>query len=105
MPFIHPDSMKNVERLPGWHGRFWRSESMGFSHYRIEAGSSVHEHHHNYEEVWVIIEGELEVTVGGETQKAGPGYVAIVPPETTHSVRALTDGIAVVTTHPAHDFI
>jgi unsaturated pyranuronate lyase len=93
------------EPLPGWHGRFWRSESMGFAHYTVDAGSSIHEHHHPNEEVWFVIEGELEVTVAGETQKAGPGSVAVVPPDALHSVRALTSGKAVVANHPVrHDF-
>jgi unsaturated pyranuronate lyase len=105
MPFIHPDMMKTGEPLPGWHGRFWRSENMNFADYTIDAGSSIHEHHHPNEEVWFVVEGELEVTVAGETQKAGPGCVAVVPPDALHSVRALTSGRAVVANHPVrHDF-
>jgi len=104
MPFIQPDVMKAGEPLPGWHGRFWRSESMSFAQYTIDAGASIHEHHHPNEEVWVVIEGELEVTVAGETQTAGPGCVAVVPADAPHSVRALTAGKAVVANHPIrHD--
>ena len=47
-----------------------------------------------------MIEGELEVTVGGETRVAGPGMVAIVPAGVAHSVRALTDGKAIVVDWP-----
>jgi quercetin dioxygenase-like cupin family protein len=105
MAFIDPDSMRTNERLPGWHGRYWRSEHMSFAHYAIDAGSSIHEHHHPHEEVWLVLEGELEVTVAGETQRAGPGCVAVVPPDALHSVRALTSGRAVVANHPVrHEF-
>ncbi len=105
MPFIPPDAMKTAEPLPGWHGRFWRSENMSFAHYKIDAGSSIHQHQHPNEEVWIVIEGELEVTVAGEAQKAGPGCVAVVPPDALHSVRALTNGTAVVADHPVrHEF-
>jgi quercetin dioxygenase-like cupin family protein len=105
MAFIHPDTMRTSERLPGWHGRFWRSEHMSFADYAIAAGSSIHEHHHPHEEVWLVLEGELEVMVAGETQHAGPGCVAVVPPDALHSVRALTSGRAVVANHPVrHDF-
>jgi quercetin dioxygenase-like cupin family protein len=31
---------------------------------------------------------------------ARPGVVAIVPPNTPHSVRALTDGRAIIVDHP-----
>jgi quercetin dioxygenase-like cupin family protein len=105
MPFIHPDSMKTGEPLAGWHGRFWRSEHMSFAHYTVEAGSFIHEHQHPHEEVWLVIEGELEVTVAGETRKAGPGCVAVVPSDAPHSVRALESGSAVVANHPIrHEF-
>ena len=47
-----------------------------------------------------MLEGELEVTIGGETQVAGPGMVAVVPPHTAHSVVARSDGKAIVTDFP-----
>jgi unsaturated pyranuronate lyase len=101
--FIDPEAMKHDERLPGWRGRHWRSDQMSFAHYDIDAGSSIHEHHHPHEEVWVVIEGELEVTVAGETRKAGPGTVAVVPPDALHSVRAITAGKAIVANHPVRE--
>ena len=100
MPFIAPDSMKHDERLPGWHGRHWRSESMSFAHYDVAAGSSIHEHHHPHEEVWVVIEGTLDVTIAGETRTAGPGCVAVIPPDAPHSVRARGPAKALVANHP-----
>ena len=105
MPFLRPDAMKSAEPLPGWHGRYWHSESMTFGHYEIDPGSSIHEHHHLHEEVWLVLEGELEITVAGESQKVGPGCVAVVPPDALHSVRASTRGRALVANHPVrHDF-
>jgi quercetin dioxygenase-like cupin family protein len=98
--FLDPDDLKAAEPLPGWHGRFWRSAHMSFAQYAIDAGASIHEHHHPNEEVWIVVEGELEVTVGGETRRAGPGSVAVVPPDVRHSVRALSAGRAIVANHP-----
>jgi quercetin dioxygenase-like cupin family protein len=66
----------------------------------FEAGAYIHEHRHPEEEVWLPIEGELEVTVDGVTVAAGPGAVAIVPPDTRHSIRALGAGRAIVVDHP-----
>lgn len=73
---------------------------MTFAHYEFDAGSSIHEHSHPQEEVWQIIEGELEITIGGVTKHAGPGFVGIVSPEARHAVRALTNGKAIVTDYP-----
>ena len=100
MPFIDTNELKTIERLPGWKGKYFDSESMTFGHYEFAAGSSIHEHQHPNEEVWNVVEGQLEVTIGGKKQVAGPGCVAIVPPNTAHSVRAITDGKAIVADSP-----
>lgn len=100
MAFIDTNKLKVVERLPGWKGRYFDSNSMTFGHYVFEAGSSIHEHSHPNEEVWNVIEGELEVTIGGVAQTAGPGCVAVVPPDTLHSVKARSNGRAIVVDHP-----
>src|SRR5882724_10926926 len=99
-PFIDTSELKVIERLPGWHGRFFHSPSMTFWHYDFTRGSSIHEHFHPQEEVWEIVDGELEVTIDGVTQMARPGVVAIVPAGVKHSVRALTDGRAIVVDYP-----
>ena len=47
-----------------------------------------------------MIDGELEVTIAGETRVAGPGCAAVVPANATHSVRARSDARAIVVDHP-----
>jgi len=100
MGFIDTGKLKVVERLPGWRGRYFDSESMTFGHYEFDAGSSIHEHSHPNEEVWNVIKGRLEVRIGDEAQVAGPGDVALVPSDTRHSVKALTRGKAIVVDYP-----
>jgi quercetin dioxygenase-like cupin family protein len=100
MPFIDTSDLESREPLPGWEGRYFHSQGMTFGYYRVTAGASIHEHFHPNEEVWHVIEGELEVTIGGETRVAGPGCVAVVPPDTPHAVRALSDGRAIVVDQP-----
>ncbi|HXB67293.1 MAG TPA: cupin domain-containing protein [Candidatus Acidoferrales bacterium] len=100
MPFIDTKNLPVVERLPGWRGRYFDSPSMTFGHYEFDAGSSIHEHFHPQEEVWQIIEGELEITIGGVTQRSGPGSVGIVPPNTPHAVKAISSGRAIVVDYP-----
>jgi quercetin dioxygenase-like cupin family protein len=74
----------------------WRSRTSIFAR-----GSSIHEHFHPEEEVYEVIEGELEVTIDGLAQIARPGLVAIVPGNVRHSVKALTDGRAIIVDSPA----
>jgi quercetin dioxygenase-like cupin family protein len=100
MPFVDTSKLQVIERKPGWYGRYFHSPSMTFAHYEFTQGSSVHEHVHPQEEVWDVIEGELEVTMDGVTQVAGPGVAAIVPPNVPHSLKAITNGRAVVVDYP-----
>ncbi len=73
---------------------------MTFAHYDFKRGSSIHEHSHPQEEVYEVIEGELELTIDGATQIARAGLVAIVPSNVLHSVKALTDGRAIIVDYP-----
>ena len=101
MPFIDTNALDLTEKRPGWFGRIFSSPSMTFADWRFTTGAEIHEHSHEQEEVWQILEGELEVTIGGVTQVAGPGMAAIVPAATLHSVVARTDGRALVADHPS----
>jgi quercetin dioxygenase-like cupin family protein len=100
MPFIDIRSLEAIERLPGWYGRYFHSANMTFAHYDFMRGSSIHEHFHAQEEVYEVIEGELEVTIEGVPQIVRPGVVAIVPADARHSIKALTDGRAIIVDYP-----
>ena len=100
MPFVDTRSLNVMERLPGWFGRYFHSPSMTFAHYDFKSGASIHEHFHPQEEVYEVIEGELEMTIEGVTQVARPGVVAIVPGGARHSVKALTNGRAIIVDYP-----
>jgi quercetin dioxygenase-like cupin family protein len=101
MPLIDTLGLPVNEKRPGWHGRIIHAESMTFAHWDFEAGATIHEHGHEQEEVWRLLEGELELAIGGVSQIARAGMVAIVPPHTPHAVKALTDGKAIVADHPS----
>lgn len=101
MPIVDIVRLKVFERLPGWRGRYFHTANMTFAHYDFSRGSSIHEHFHEEEEVYEVVEGELEVTIDGVTQIARPGLVAIVPSNVRHSVKALTDGRLIVVDYPA----
>jgi quercetin dioxygenase-like cupin family protein len=101
LSFVDVDKLKVTERLPGWRGRYFHAVNMTVAHYEFTRGASIHEHHHPQEELYEVLEGELELTVDGVTQVARPGVAAIVPSNARHSVRALTDGRAIIVDSPA----
>jgi quercetin dioxygenase-like cupin family protein len=100
MTFIDTSKLPAIERLPGWRGRYFDSPSMTFAHYEFDAGSLIHEHFHAQEEVYEVIEGELELTISGVTQRLVPGYVGIVPPNAPHAVKAISSGKLIVVDYP-----
>jgi quercetin dioxygenase-like cupin family protein len=48
-------------------------------------------HRHPWEEIYVVLSGQLEVTVDGSAQIIGAGGAAHVPANTVHSYRNVTD--------------
>src|SRR2546429_2554139 len=84
MPFIDPEKLTPKEPLPGWSGRFFHSANMTFSYYDIAPGTPLHRHQHPEEEVWHIVEGELEMVIGDVTRVVRAGEAAVVPPNTEH---------------------
>ena len=84
MPFLDTTSLPVIQHLPGWHGRYFHSQHMTFAHYDFARGFSIHEHFHPEEEVYEVIEGELEVTIDGVARIAKAGLVAIMPGNVRH---------------------
>ncbi len=100
MTFVDTRSLKVIERLPGWRGRYFHSANMTFAHYEFDRGASIHEHFHPQEEVYEVIQGELELTIDGITQVVRPGVVGIVPSNARHVVKARTNGRAIIVDYP-----
>jgi quercetin dioxygenase-like cupin family protein len=48
-------------------------------------------HKHKWEEIYVVISGEMDVMVNGQTTRIGPGQFAHVPADTPHAYKTLSD--------------
>jgi quercetin dioxygenase-like cupin family protein len=48
--------------------------------------------HRDHEEYFFVLEGEFELTVGGQTVTAGPGSMVFVPRETVHAFKYVGSG-------------
>jgi quercetin dioxygenase-like cupin family protein len=91
MAFFELDELENREIFAGGKGKFLHTENMTFAYWDFKAGAAVPEHSHAHEQVVNMIEGEFELTIDGSTQRLKPGYVATIPPDSSHSGKALTD--------------
>ena len=91
MPFVKLSDQPGREIVPGFTARFVHSEHMTFSYWQVKEGAVLPEHSHPHEQVANLITGRFEMTVAGETRIIEPGMVAVIPPDASHSGRALTD--------------
>ena len=100
MTFIDPSTIPEVEPKPGWHGRFFHSKHMTFAYYEIDGGATLHAHSHPNEEVWHILEGEADLTLGDETRCVRAGQAVVIPAGATHAAAVRHGCRALVVDHP-----
>lgn len=105
MVFLSESDMIQGSPMPGWRGRFFHSENMTFARWTISADAhDLHEHHHEQEEVWNIVEGSIVLVVDGIEKEMIAGTAAVVPPNTPHSARITGSAEVVVADFPVrHD--
>ena len=104
MAVVPASDMLRGSPLPGWSGRFFHSATMTFAHWEIAAGAAdLHEHHHEQEEVWQVVDGELTLVLDGEEHRLRAGDAAVVPPNARHAVRTLGPCRAVVADFPRRE--
>ncbi len=90
MPLITLDTLPVRDLFPGLRARLIHTDRVTHSWVDIDPGASFPEHHHPHEQIVTVVEGELEITVGGDTHVLTPGKVFVIPPHTPHAGRALT---------------
>jgi quercetin dioxygenase-like cupin family protein len=91
------------EFLPGFFGRFVHGEKSTLSFVEIKKGHSLPTHQHPHEQITHILEGELEMTIGGIDYLFTPGSVHVIPGNTPHSAYARTDCKVIDAFSPARD--
>jgi quercetin dioxygenase-like cupin family protein len=83
--------IKPKELVPGITGYYAHGESMTFGYIELKAGSSIPMHQHVHEQITYIIEGELEMMIGGQACLLTEGMYHVIPSNTLHSAIANTD--------------
>ena len=53
----------------------------------MEPHSEVPRHRHPHEQGGIVLEGEMEFTIGEERRRVGPGDAYLIPSNVEHSVR------------------
>jgi quercetin dioxygenase-like cupin family protein len=63
-------------------------------YFELDPGMELPSHTDSAEEVLVVLEGEVEATVGGESGRLSAGGIAVVPAMVPHGARNIGGGIA-----------
>ena len=103
MPFITLDELQTRELVPGFWGKMVHTEGMTFSHWIIKAGAELPVHQHLHEQVSFLVEGTLEFTLDGITERIVPGKLVVIPSNVPHSAKALTDCVVIDVFQPVRD--
>ena len=54
-----------------------------------------------HERAWIlVVDGQVEIEAAGETEKGGPGFLALTDPNERHEVRAISDARLVLVLAP-----
>ena len=69
-------------------------------------GRGAQKHRHPYEEIFVILDGDIEVIVEGEVRMVGGGNIAVIPANSWHEFKNRSDHAALmVNIHPVPKMI
>ena len=90
MYFLNLTDLKEIEPVAGFKARFVHTDHVTMAYWTVTAGATLPQHAHPHEQIASVIEGEFEMTIGGETKVLASGQVAVIPGNVPHSARALT---------------
>ena len=79
------------ELVPGIAGHYAHGTGMSIGLVVIEKGSNLPAHQHVHEQITYILEGQLDMTIGGKECALKAGMYYIIPSNTPHSAIAVTD--------------
>ena len=77
--------------VKGINGHYVHGSDMTFGLIEIDKGSDLAEHKHVHEQITYMLEGQLDMMIGGVAYSLTPGMIHVIPSNTPHSAKAITD--------------
>jgi len=97
------DTVRELILAPGIRARVVNTGNMSVAHVTLDEGAVLPEHAHHNEQVVNVLEGELELTVAGETHVLARGRVLVLPPMVPHGGRAVSACYVIDVFHPTRE--
>ena len=88
--------MQNIQDIssrllvPGILAKLVHGDKCSLSIVEIEKGTTMDVHQHMHEQITYILEGQLEMVIGGEKMSMPAGSVHVIPSNTPHGAYATT---------------
>jgi quercetin dioxygenase-like cupin family protein len=89
MPFHNLSELEEREVLKGIRMSSVCGEKVMVTFFEFEPNAIVPEHKHPNEQISVVLEGEMEFTLGEERRLMKKGDIVVIPSELEHSARIL----------------
>ena len=90
------DELAADEPYPGLQRRAFDSAGATVTEYRFEPGARFPIHKHPQEQITLISEGDVEMTIAGEVSRLGPGAWSVVGPDVEHGITAGSEGARIL---------
>ncbi len=87
MAVYNPADRTPKELFPGAVARTFLGEQLLLSYLDLAPGAFIPPHSHPHEQAGIVLEGEFEFTIGGETRVVKTGELFIIPGGVEHSVK------------------
>ncbi len=84
--FYELRDLSNIPLLNGVTMKAVYGDKSSVAFVDLPAFSRIPLHHHSSEQIGIVLDGEIEYTVEGETKVCGKGSMFIVPPNANHSL-------------------
>jgi quercetin dioxygenase-like cupin family protein len=94
--FYDVASLPGFNPAPGIQMNVMTGGAMMANWVRIEPGAGVPTHAHPHEQIGLVLEGTIEMTIAGETRTLSPGHAYTIPGHLPHSAVGGPNGCLVV---------
>jgi len=90
MSFFDVHRLPPIAAGPGITRRAVYLDNVMMTFFEFEPGTAVPEHQHPHEQITLVLEGEMEFTLDGQTRTLQAGEGVTIPPDVRHGAHILS---------------
>jgi quercetin dioxygenase-like cupin family protein len=93
------DDVRQLPLRPIWDGikaRIVHGERLLLGVVELDPGAVAQEHHHEHEQLGLVISGAVMFRIGDETRELGPGEMYTIPSNVQHEATAGPEGCVLI---------